>query len=48
MKDLNPLGGDDFNETAHSGYSQVLNLKEKSITFKFNGVRVIMFMDEER
>ncbi len=47
MKDITPYAGTQFQDTVDKGYMDVLNERENSITFKFNGVRVIMFKDLE-
>jgi len=34
-----------FTEMSKEGYYELFYNKEKSVTFKFNGIRVIMFND---
>ena len=47
MKEIEIIGGDTFSDKADQAYFKVLHEQEKSVTFKFNGVRVIMFNDSE-
>ena len=43
MKELKVLAGSEFANTASNVYFDILQKREKAVSFKFNGVRVIMF-----
>ena len=47
MENIELLAGASFDKVAYDNYHDVLKKRKKSVTFRFNGVQVIMFNDLE-